>query len=297
VKLTAWNSNGPSESLKEDYIGSGGYIPFYLETFESSSLISAGWTIENPDDNFTWELLETNGSEPGNTSAGIIFKKGQVLGQKDRLISPQMNLTGMSSAVLQFQHAYAQFVQGFSDSLSVYVSTDCSENWERIFTAGEDGQGSFATHELTEDFWPDAASDWCMEGWGASCIALDLTPYTGKSGVRIAFETYSYYGNPLFIDNVIVSQFVGESEIAPDDSDLIVFPNPASGAFKVSLPEGHYYNELNLVNHLGQLVYTQKLNANEKNIDIRPASDWSKGVYFIKLSGNGESTSRKVILN
>ncbi len=297
VKLTAWNLNGASETIKENYISSGGYIPFYKETFEDVTLKSAGWTIENPDENFTWTLQETNGTKPGNSSVGIIFKEDQVLGQYDRLISPQMNLMGMSSAVLQFQHAFAQFVSGFSDSLSIYVSTDCSENWEKIFTAGEDGLGSFATHELAEEFWPETASDWCMEGWGASCIVLDLTPYTGNSGVRIAFESSSYFGNPMFIDNVIISQFVGQNEIGPDDSDLIVFPNPANENFKVTLPEGHYYNELNLVNHLGQVVYSKDLDVNDRNIDITPGSNWSKGVYFIKLTGNGESASRKVILN
>ena len=297
VKLTAWNLNGSSETVKDDFVIAGGYVPFYKETFEGSTLKSANWTVENPDDNFTWELQETGGSEPGNTSAGIIFKSEQVIGQHDRLISPQFNLTGMSSAVLEFQHAYAQFTAGFSDSLNVYVSTDCSDIWERIYSGGEDGEGSFATHEITDDFWPTTTTDWCMAGWGASCIALDLTPYTGKSGVRIAFETYSYFGNPMFIDNVIISQFVGQDEIEPDDSDLVVFPNPASGTFKVTLPEGHYYNEMYLVNHLGQVVYSKDIDLNDRNIDITPGSNWSKGIYFIKLSGNGESASRKVILN
>jgi PKD repeat protein len=297
VKLTATNLNGSSETIKEDYVIAGGFEPYYKETFEGGNFKDAHWTVENPANSFTWGLRETGGTQPGNLSAGIIFKEEQVIGQKDRLISPQLNLTGMSSAVLEFQHAYAQFTDGFSDSLVVYVSFDCSENWERVATYGEDGSGSFATHEMTDDFWPEVESDWCMSGWGSGCNVIDLTPWTGKSGVRIAFETYSYFGNPMFIDNVIISQFVGQDEIGTESSDITVFPNPASGTFKVELPAGHQYDELHLVNYLGQTVYSAKISSDSKSLNITPAAGQSPGIYFLKLSGNGETTSKKVILN
>ena len=296
VTLTSWNLNGSSETTKQDFVIAGGYVPFFKETFENGSLTSANWTVENPDDNFTWALKETGGTEPGNMSVGIEFQEEQVIGQNDRLISPQFNLEGMDNAVLEFQHAYAQFQPGFSDSLIIYVSTDCSDNWERIYAGGEDGEGSFATHELAEGFWPETPEDWCLAGWGSGCIALDLTPYAGKSGVRIAFETYSYFGNPMFIDNVAISQFVGQEEVLPDDERIVVFPNPASDAFTITLPTGQSFEQMVLLNYLGQEVYSQKLTTGTQNIRVMPDETWSNGVYFIRLSGKGQTISRKVLI-
>lgn len=297
VTLTSWNLNGESMLTKEDYVIAGGYSPYFMETFDGSNLKANNWTIENPDNDVTWEQYETGGTEPGNLSAGVNFKEYFVIGQRDRLITPQLNLEGMSSAVLEFQHSYAQFVDGFSDSLIVYVASDCSEEWTRVYTGGEDGEGSFATHEIADEFWPTVASDWCMEGWGASCINIDLSPWIGKSGVRIAFETYSNYGNPIMIDNVIISQYVGQEELAVADEELLmIYPNPTTGTFNVVLPDGQSLTDLQLINHIGQLVYSQNLSETDKTLVITPNSDWAPGIYFLRVTGNGNGITKKVIL-
>ena len=45
--------------------------------------------------------------------------------------------------------AYAKKYEPLTDSLIVYVSPDCGESWDRVFAAGEDGNGSFATRPIT----------------------------------------------------------------------------------------------------------------------------------------------------
>jgi len=82
---------------------------------------------------------------------------------------------------------------GYTDSLLVYISDDCGDSWTRIFSGGEDGSGNLATHQPTNyDFFPEIASDWCMEGWGAPCINLDISQWAGNSNIQIAFETYCF---------------------------------------------------------------------------------------------------------
>jgi PKD repeat protein len=296
VTLTAWNLNGSSQLTKEEMIVAGGYTPYYVENFETDNLKGNHWTVENPDGDVTWQLFETGGTGGGTTSVGINFKEYFSIGERDRLISPQFNLTDLSSASLEFEHAYAQFVEGFSDSLIVYVSANCSEEWTRVYTGGEDGNGSFATHEITEDFWPTVITDWCMAGWGASCISIDLSPWVGQSGVRIAFESYANFGNPLMLDNVRLSQFVGVDETAIDDETIEVYPNPANSTFTVTLPSEQNFSELKLVNYMGQAVYTTSIDASSKTIEISPKADWAAGVYFLELSGNGTTSTKKVVL-
>lgn len=297
VTLTAWNLNGESSLTREDYIAAGGYMPYYRETFEQNSFKDASWTVENPDGDVTWELYETAGTNPGNFSAGIDFSIYQKIGERDRLISPSFNLTGMSSAVLEFEHAYSKLHDNFTDSLLIYVAKDCNDDWVRIASFGEDGSGNFATQEPMEDFWPQSSDDWCLAGWGAGCFAVDLTEWTGESGVRIAFESYSYFGNPMFVDNVSISQFVGTVENELESEEVSVYPNPANGTFNVVLPEGSGYTGLNIVNFLGQSVYSANLSETDRNVSINPEANWTKGIYFVRLTGNGISTTKKIILN
>jgi PKD repeat protein len=296
VTLTAWNLNGESSVTVEDYITVGGYIPFFKETFEED-IKASHWTIENPDDEVTWEIFETGGTTPGNMSAGIDFSNYFKIGQRDRLISPPFNLNGMSNAALEFRHAFSKKHEDYSDSLIIYVSKDCGEDWVRIYADADDGSGNFATQEPMEDFWPQGTDDWCGAGYGASCIVLDLSPWTGESGVRIAFESFSSFGNPMFIDNVTISQFVGTEENELANKEVSVYPNPTNGTFNVVLPEGSVYTELDIVNYLGQSVYSDAVSEKDRQIQITPDAGWTPGIYFLRLSGNGISTTKKLIMN
>ena len=124
-----------------DYVTAGGYEPYYLETFEEGSLKSNNWTIENPDNEITWDLYTIGGTTPGKMAAGIDFSNYTSITERDRLITPTINLEGLSVASLEFQYAYAQRHLNLTDSLIVYVSADCGNNWTRVYANGEDGDG------------------------------------------------------------------------------------------------------------------------------------------------------------
>ncbi|RLD73691.1 MAG: hypothetical protein DRI87_03265 [Bacteroidetes bacterium] len=296
VTLKAWNLNGPSSLTKENFITTGGYQPFFKETFEDD-IANRYWTIENPDNDKTWEMFEVGGTSPGNTAAGVDFSRYYALEQRDRLISPIINLDGMSSAYLTFNHAYARkFEENVSDSLIIYVSDDCGENWTKIFTMGEDGTGIFATHELTDDFWPQTGSDWCMWGWGASCFNIDLSPWAGQHNIQIAFETYSFYGNPLFIDNIVISQFVGENELAGND-EIQIYPNPTHASLQLNFPNDHSYTKLSVMDQMGRTVLEQAVSPNSKSMELNNLDKLPKGIYMIYVTGNNDSHTQKIVIN
>ncbi len=296
VTLTAWNLNGPSTLTKTELLHPGGYTPYFRETFEEDGFAAQGWTIENPDDDKTWELFEVGGTLPGNLAAGINFSDYFAIGQRDRLISPPFNLEFMSSAALEFNHAYAKKYDEVTDSLIIYVSDDCGESWTRVFATGDDGEGSFATHEKAGEFWPEITDDWCGAGWGAPCISVDLSPWAGQADVRIAFESYSAIGNPLFIDNISVSQYVGIEDEADRSDEVFVYPNPAGEQFTIVLPAGEDYNRVQLFNYLGQIVLDKETAAGDNNLQVQRLSQWPSGTYFLRISGSSKTVTKKIVL-
>ena len=194
-------------------------LPFY-ESFESNSFASNSWTLENPDNSETWEIVTITGTTPGDKAAKLNFFQYSQLGQRDALVTSPLNFSGYNNLDLTFEHAYRRFDQNSTDSLIVYISTDCGSSYTRILELGEDGTGSFATaYTSTTDFTPSQSSDWCLGTVGADCFSVNLDSYIGNTGVILKFESYNAgtNGNNLFIDNINID---GTPNGSPPNADF-----------------------------------------------------------------------------
>ncbi len=295
VSLSVGNSFGTNSDTETNLIHIGSRDGYYADGFESTKLSTGSWKVENPDNNVSWSVLPASGNG-GDFAAGINFRTYYNINQRDRLVSMPFDLSTTSSAYLSFDHAYAQnssFTQ-VSDSLIVLISADCGVNWQRLAAFGENGSGNFATHQpTTETFWPETATDWCGQGWGAPCNTFDLTPWAGQSKVRIAFETVSFYGNPLLIDNIVVSRFVGSPETKKETTVSIV-PNPSSGAFSIQTHGEEAFDRVQVLNAGGRRVFEGKW---EALLYLNTENNWSSGVYSIIISNNSQQLVRKMVVN
>jgi len=206
VNLVVSNANGSDSVAKNDLIFSGGLPLPFEEDFELGSF-KEKWTIENPDYGITWDgYYKLSGNLPSRKSAWIYFYDYPAIGERDRLISPLLNFSGLESAYLQFKHAYAIYDISRRDSLIIHISTDNGINWTRIFEASDDGTGNFATHPpTTAEFVPKNTTDWCGVGYGSDQIRIDLSPWAGNANVKIMFESYNGHGNSLYIDDFLVN--------------------------------------------------------------------------------------------
>ena len=208
LRLTVSNSLG-SDTLTK-YVHAGGYGLPYLENF---ALGGQGWTVSNPDNLTTWALYNVGTASSPNWTAYMDNYDYNAPGQRDGLISPPLNLTGLSSATLSFSHAYSRYNAQLQDSLAVFVSANCGSTWTRVASFKENGAGNFATGpDLTSEFIPTSSTGWC--GTSPACAAISLNSFVGSANVLVKFENINGYGNNLYLDNISVNGVVAAAPVA-----------------------------------------------------------------------------------
>lgn len=297
IELTASNSNGSNVLEKQDYIVAGGLALPFIEDFEEGWMDNRGWTIENPDEGITWEAFDVGGNGNGKAAGINLFNYFSIF-ERDRLISPPLDLSNTSEAHLMFQHAYAQSTNiQYTDSLIVKITTDCGDSWTRILELGEDGSMNFATHTPFEySFIPLTEEDWCGAPDNAPCNTVDISPWTGNPDVRIMFESVRLTGNNLYIDDVVVTLTTDVTEPPSEEAAAVqIFPNPAHDRVTVKIPENDAYQNLQMVNIHGQVVLEQDVSAGESTFSLN-VKGLPKGIYFITLEGTGKRIPSKLIL-
>ncbi|MBC8485913.1 MAG: PKD domain-containing protein [Bacteroidetes bacterium] len=296
VSLTVTNNAGNNTLTKEDYMYIGGISIPFTDDFESGSFSTKSWTVENPDYDITWGVTTVGGNSPGDNAAWMNFFDYVVPpGPRDMLITPVLSFAGFDEVFLSFQHAYAKRHSSVTDSLIVYISNDCGENRTRLFAGGENGNGSFATHELTTDpFIPAEPEDWCGAGWGAECITIDLTQWAGQGNIQVMFESFNYFGNNLFIDNVLIGT---QTDISKDKTNqkIHIFPNPTTGIVNILVPENMKQTEVSVLNLQGAEVYKFSTTTNNRSFSA-DLSKYGKGIYFIRVISGEQTVVEKIIL-
>ncbi|MCS7074313.1 MAG: S8 family serine peptidase, partial [Bacteroidia bacterium] len=114
IQITVSNPNGGTDGILNNNTINLAFVVIspnpvglpFTEDFESGTFATKGWSILNPDNNKTWEIVTTNGNTPGTKSARVNCFSYTSVGQRDGLISPVLDLTNYSSATLSFKHAH-----------------------------------------------------------------------------------------------------------------------------------------------------------------------------------------------
>ena len=166
-----------------------------------------GWTHSGAYDN--WELGEPT-SGPGYPYSGSNVWATDLSGDYGTnymnawLLSPSINLNGVESAQLTFQHYYN--IENSYDGSIVEISTDGGNSWIQITPDGgypEDALSSSYGNPLGP---VPAYSGYSGDGWHQA--VFDISSYDGYNNVNIRFRfgtDNSVYGYPgWYIDNVVI---------------------------------------------------------------------------------------------
>jgi PKD repeat protein len=197
VQLIASNSYGADTATVANGIAitAGAPLPF-AEPFALG--LPLGWSMENPDNDMTWNLATPIGITGTTTYALFMnFFNYSNAPQEDRIITNGIDLTGTTMPYLVFDVAYAPYdPTNYIDGLRVEYSTNCGSSWQQTgyLKMGTD----LATRpSQTTNFTPSLASHWRRD-------SIALPPNISGPSVKFRFVGLNGYGNNLYLDNVQV---------------------------------------------------------------------------------------------
>ena len=99
----------------------------------------------------------------------------------------------------------------------------------------------------------------------------------------------------LFDSTVVCSPLSSVNNISQNPSLFTVYPNPSNGKFTVNVEGLQQANcKLSICNLLGQEIYTTFFMGQQSKLDI-DLSDFTKGLYFVKVDDGKNCYTQKII--
>ncbi len=113
--------------------------------------------------------------------------------------------------------------------------------------------------------------------------------YTSAGTYTITLTAYGDFCENSTAQTITI---LDEVSIQNTENNLFqIYPNPSNGVFEIeNNTNDNIY--LEILNIEGKIIYTSNFN-NKTKIDL---SNYSKGIYFIKLNSNNETYYKKIII-
>jgi len=294
---TANNNSSSSEIIRVTNLGITGAIAEQFEGYAFNTPAPNNAFAINPND-ISASIVKSSdfGSSPppplggfGNSNGAFWWRFYEIENGKSSLLFDKLSFLGRTNSRIVFDMAYAQYESTSKDTLEVEISTDCGSTWNSVYS--KSGQ-TLSTVSPTDDEFIPSANDWRKD-------TIDLSAYDGQSTILIKFTGISNFGNNLFIDNLrIVDNLTASIHENGTKAKLDLFPNPSNGL--VYLQYNSDFKEktttISVTNSLGAYVYreiTSNNNSFKKTLDL---SNLEKGIYFVKVSSNSNTTIKKLVL-
>jgi hypothetical protein len=266
------------------------YEPFttpVVEGFEGDFL-PKGWDIVNEDNGTTWEKTEI-ASRSGASSVKIGNFDYLLVGQKDYLRSPTVNIANTDSAFVSFQVAAANTSsQGAVwDTLQVLVSTDCGQTYTSVFKKW--GSALATRSGSTRTMFTPGTREWRRE-------EIDLRDFIADGEILIAFQNTTGNGNNVFLDDINIRTVTINPNLK--EAGFLVSPNPTDGAISVQFyPHPSELTGIYIYNVSGTLVEERVIRngmvpGNVYDFDLNYCS---AGLYIVKAVFNDRVLTKKFV--
>lgn len=191
--------NGVSDTnANNNYFSSTVYVPqsIGIPFTENFDTLPSDWTLENPDQQITWQLKAAPSSSSNKALYLNFYEYEDSYGEVDVFLSPVFDLSDQTSASLSFDVAYTQF-QGSNDRLRIVVLTDCESLDEGTIVYEKAGPALATVSSTSQAFTPNSGQ-WRKE-------FVPLNQFIGHTHVQVAFVGINDWGNNLYVDNISIN--------------------------------------------------------------------------------------------
>lgn len=303
VSLTVQNSKGSNTKSVTDYIEVLSKIspnyPNLEEGFESDPA-PRGYLPLSP----APDVWKTTSQSDYNGITFVPYKDNQCFkapvsssdnpGKVYSFRTPAVDLSklrGLSSRIT-FYCAYAPTNTTTSEILRLYASTDCGNSYRQILERSGTGLGYIGAPPSTTNFVPTQKSHWRLQG-NTSLGSISLDTF---KNVIFRVDVISDAGNPVYIDNLNISQWFAGTDNPANDLGIRLYPNPAAekATLELNVKSQDVY-EVDLIDVQGRIVShiaNEKLGVGTKIINIEKNKLPTGSLYILRIKSSSGSVTK-----
>lgn len=284
---------GNDQTQRTFTVSSTGQNLPYSEGFENVTFPPSGVTINNSDGLTTWART-TAAASTGSASAYMDNYDYNADGEVDEMVLPNFNLSSVTNPVMTFQVAYRLYTNpttspNYSDTLRVYISTDCGVTWTQLYGKWSTTLATASPAYSTTEFVP-TVSQWRLEN-------ISLSPYQSSTNAIIKIYHATQYENNLYIDDINIQNSTDVQGLTLH-SDVNLFPNPSTGQVNVDVNMFQRDNlTIRTTNAVGQVVSEVAENNTFGGRYVIDLSTEPNGVYFIEVQTGTEVVTRRIVIS
>jgi hypothetical protein len=274
-----------NDTLRKSFFVTGTVDLPVMEGFENTAFPPAGWSVENPDGDISWQRT-TAAAKTGTASMFINNYNANSIGTVDNFVSSVITGTSsFDSIYVSFDYAYsAGNSSSQSDTLELRVTTDCGQTFTTVWKKyGTDLQ---TVTGYQPNFVP------ATTGW--KNIKLNLFNDVGSNDFQLYFAFKGNKQNNFYIDNINLFGITVPARLK--EQGYLIYPNPFHDQFvirnyevPITLQSARIYNSV------GKLVwakdyYGKAYTLMNINFDTPPP-----GVYILKLFYTDKTVVQKIV--
>ncbi len=295
LSLAAWNANGVSSQIFEDFIHAQGAVPSYSVDLEDGTTgyftlwdtIKSQAAVDSRSANQSSKSIHFHGDPiptgwQGSPTAGTPEQAWVT----NRRFQSEANLcgvdaTGMENVALELD-------------LQQTYSLGPRYSWFRVLVNGV----QIPNDQGITDFNPTTTGEdpWVRQSFDLSAFAGSVFDITLQACNRFSYHVQGE-GDNVYVDNISIINTTSISKQTSEKAGLKVFPNPSNGQFAISV--NNIQGELNVkvVSLLGNVVYSSgNISVNgtfSQNIDL---SSLPAGIYLLSVNSEKQQLNQRIII-
>ena len=248
----------------------------------------AGWVRGNR----ASDALQTLGNAAYLTSLSGNYSDSS----KSYLVSQCYNLSNISNPEISFKMAFD--LENNWDIVYVEYSTNLGNTWNVLGTMGTGWYNSNRTPQTSgTDCNNCVGAQWTGTNTTLNTYSYGLTSIGSETNVifRIAFisdEAVNQLG--VKVDDFVINGVLSANSF--EANQVAIYPNPSNGIFNIGF--GNLSpNKIEVYDISGKLILQKnslEVTNNQTNIDL---SNTSTGVYFVKISTDNNTITKRIIKN